>query len=251
MSESISTHEKMLISNILKIHGLTVEDIMVPRADIVGVDVDTGQDDLLQLISQKQHSRLPVYKGNLDEAIGCIHIKDVLAKMTRGEPINIKAILRDAPIVSPSKRLLDLLWEMRQSRKHLSLVVDEFGGIDGLVTIEDLVEAIVGEIEDEHDETTHAALSEKPDGTIVASARYLLSDFENAYGSFLNDEERDENDTLGGLVYSIAGRIPARGEILSHEAGIVFEIIDADPRRIHKIRIKNIPEQQDLHGESV
>lgn len=241
LCDSVSAHEISLISNVLKIHELTVADVMIPRADIVAIDVETPEKDLLELLSHKQYSRIPVYNGTLDEPLGCIHIKDVLLKMTLKEPIHIKEILREAPIVAPAMRLSDLLWEMRQSRKHMCLVVDEFGGIDGLITIGDLIESVIGEIEDEHDDDVQPELTRKSDGTYIADARVDIETFEEHFGTLLSEEERSENDTLGGLVFFLAGRVPSRGEVLTHETGIIFEILDADPRRVHKIRIKNTP----------
>ena len=237
----VSAHEKTLIANILKIHELTVEDVMIPRADIFAIDVSTPQQDLLKLLSRRQFSRIPVFKGTLDEALGCIHIKDVLSKLARDESFDVSDLVREAPIVSPSMRLLDLLWDMRQSRKHMCLVVDEFGGIDGLITIGDLVESVIGEIDDEHDEDRQPELLEKSAGIYLADARYALADFEEQFGNIFNEDEHDECDTLGGLVFLTAGRIPARGEVVTHDSGIIFEIMEADPRRIHRIRIKNIP----------
>ena len=239
---SISAHEKTLISNVLKIHERTVADVMVPRADIFGISDETSKEELLKLLSKRQFSRIPVYKNNLDEALGCIHIKDVLSKQAKGEDFQVKDLIRETPIVAPSMRLLDLLWEMRKSRRHMCLVVDEFGGIDGLITLGDLVESVIGDINDEHDEDIQAEMIQKGDGVYIADARYDIEDFEEEFGSILTEEERDDCDTLGGLAFHMAGRVPARGEVLSHESGMVIEVMDADPRRVHKLRVKNLPE---------
>mgnify|MGYP005700548579 FL=1 len=144
--------------------------------------------------------------------------------------------------VAPSMRVLDLLLRMQLERNHMALVVDEFGGIDGLVTIEDLVEQIVGEIEDEHEIADDARMDRRADGSIIADARVLLEDFEEIVGDILQDEERENIDTLGGLVFNIVGRVPSRGEIVVHNCGMEFEILEGDPRRLKRLRIRNIPE---------
>lgn len=242
-SPSILSHEKALISNVLELHDLCASDVMIPRADIVAIDKTISQKDLLQLLSERQYSRIPVYKGTLDEVIGSIHIKDILASLACGEKIDVEDLIRDVPIISPSMHVLDLLLEMRTTKKHLVMVVDEFGGIDGLVTIGDLIEDIVGEIEDEHHQETQPEIALQTDGTILADGRVDIDDFEDQFGKVLSTEERDEIDTLGGLVFFMAGRVPARGEILTHGTGMKFEILEADPRRVNKICIRNLPIQ--------
>ncbi|WP_448205289.1 hemolysin family protein [Azospirillum sp. sgz302134] len=238
---SLGAGERALLANILKLRDRTVDDVMVPRADIVAVEVDTPFPTLVQRMAEEAHSRLPVYRETLDEVVGMVHIKDVLAAVAKGLTVELKDIVRDLSIVAPSMPVVDLLVQMRQKRQHMALVVDEFGGIDGLVTIEDLVEEIVGEIEDEHDEEAQPRLVERPDGSIIADARVSIEDFEERVGSFLTEEEREDVDTLGGLVVSLAGRVPGRGEMLTHPSGIEFEIVEADPRRIKRLRVRNTP----------
>lgn len=239
--DSIVGHEKILLSNILKLRDLTVYEVMIPRADIKAISIDTSQQDLLALFAEKQVSRLPVYRETLDNILGTIHIKDVLEALSIGKEIKIPQLLTDAPIISPAMPVLDLLRVMRQSRRHMALVVDEFGGIDGLVTIGDIIEAIVGEVDDEHDIHEAPEMILDKNGNCLADARVDLEEFEERFGQILNDEERDENDTLGGLVFHLAGRIPARGEILKHSSGVEFEVLEADPRRINRLRIRNVP----------
>ncbi len=239
--DSVSAHEKALLANILKLRDLKVVDVMIPRADIVSIEVGTTQKELLELLAEKQHSRLPVYKETLDHVLGTIHIKDILATLAKGEKVKVNKLVRDIPIVSPSMHALDLLLQMRESRKHMALVVDEFGGIDGLVAIGDVIEAIVGEIDDEYDPDDTPQLIQSPDGSVLADARVDIEEFEEKYGRLLSDEDREESDTLGGLVFALAGRIPGRGEVLKHENGMVFEVLDAGPRHINQIRIRNIP----------
>ncbi len=249
----ISDHEKVMLLNILKLRHMTAYDVMVPRADIVSVEADTGVEELLKTMAEKGHSRLPVYRKNLDDIVGVVHIKDVLAQMGTKKRFRLSSITRDALIVAPSMRVLDLLLEMRLTRVHMALVVDEYGGIDGLVTIEDLVEEIVGEIEDEHDVTVTPRILVRPDGSLTVDARMDIEDFEKRVGPFLTEEERDEDiDTLGGLVASIAGHVPARGELVEHPSGAVFEVAEADPRRIKRLRVRNLPErreQEEVHGK--
>jgi len=238
---SMGAGERALLANILKLRDRTVDDVMVPRADIVAVDVDTPFPILVQRMAEDAHSRMPVFRETLDDVVGMVHIKDVLAAVAQGRSVELKDIVRDLTIVAPSMPVVDLLVQMRQKRQHMALVVDEFGGIDGLVTIEDLVEEIVGEIEDEHDEETSPRLVERPDGSILADARVSIEDFEDRIGSFLTEEEREDIDTLGGLVVSLAGRVPGRGEMLTHPSGLEFEIVEADPRRIKRLRVRNAP----------
>jgi CBS domain containing-hemolysin-like protein len=241
---SVARHERVLLGNILRLRGRTAIDVMVPRADIVGVEVDTPLPGVLDILAREAHSRMPVYRDNLDDALGMIHVKDVVSALTRARggdgdaPKSLTEILRPVQIVAPSMPVLDLLLQMREKRQHMALVIDEFGGIDGLITIEDLVEEIVGEIEDEHDIDEPPQLVEKPDGTLIADARLPIEAFEAKVGAVLEEDERDDIDTLGGLVFALAGRIPARGELLTHPKGFEFEVIDADPRRIKRLRIR-------------
>ncbi len=238
VEDSVAANERTLLANILKLRDRTVVDTMVPRADIVAVDVETDLPDLIAKIVEVGHSRLPVYRESLDDVVGIVHIKDVMACVAHGRRVGLEELVREAQIVAPSMPVLDLLVQMRQTRQHMALVVDEFGGIDGLVTIEDLVEEIVGEIQDEHDEDTPLSVVTRPDGTMIADARLTVEEFEEAVGLVLTEDEREEIDTLGGLVFSLAGRVPARGELLAHPSGYEFEILEADPRRIRRLRIR-------------
>lgn len=240
---SVAAHERTLISNILQLRDLPVVDVMVPRADIVAIDINISKEDLYQLMAERPHSRLPVYRDDLDNILGVIHMKDLVANYMGKSSSDIKEIIRDALVVSPAMRVMDLLLQMRQSTVHIAFVVDEFGGIDGLITINDLIEAVVGEIDDEFDFEITPQLIERPDGSAIADARFPLEEFERRYGDvFAENEDHKEVDTLGGLVTYIAGHVPTRGEIIPHlPSGIEFEIIDADPRRIMRLRVKNLP----------
>lgn len=239
--DDVTAHERTLLSNVLKLKDLNVTDVMVPRADIVAVDVTSSHQDLLALLAERQYNRLPVYRDNLDEMLGTIHIKDILAALSQGQEIKVSELVREIPIVSPSMPILDLMLNMQQTHKHMAFVVDEFGGIDGLVTIGDVIESVVGEVEDEYDPNTSPEMEVDSSGVVTADARIGIDEFEKQFGAVLREDEREESDTLGGLLFYIAGRVPARGEVLKHETGMLFEVLDADPRRINRLRIKNIP----------
>jgi len=197
------------------------------------------------MLKEKQFSRLPVYRENMDDVLGTVHIKDILSALAAKKQINLKDLMRNVPIVSPSLPVIDLMLLMQKQKKHMVLVVDEYGGIDGLVTVGDVIESIVGEIDDEFDQDIDPVLTQKQDNSVIADARYDLKSFEEEYGVIFTEEEREENDTLGGVVFFTAGRIPARGEVILHESGMSFEIIEADLRRISKLRIKDIPAAKD------
>ena len=238
-STQIGADQGALIVNILKLHELTAEDVMVPRADIVAADIDSGLDELVNVMAQEAHSRLPVYSAQLDNVTGFVHIKDVLVAVRSTPRVLVKDIVRDILFTAPSIRVLDLLLEMRARRTHMAIVVDEFGGVDGLVTIEDLVEEIVGEIEDEHD-TDGPSVIRRPDGSILADARTEIKELEKLIGEFATDEEREEIDTLGGVVFKLIDRVPRRHEVIAHPSGLEFEIVDADPRRVKRLCVRDL-----------
>lgn len=234
----LNDDERTLVENILRLHDRSAEDIMVPRADVVAVESEASLGDVIELMISSGHSRLPVYRETLDDAIGMVHIKDVLAWRGGEAAFQLAKIVRSVLFVAPSMEVLQLLLEMRAKRSHMALVVDEFGGVDGLLTIEDVVEEIVGEIADEHDRDVVLAVVKHADGSVDADARAPLEVFEEHFGQLLTEDEREEIDTLGGLVVSLAGRVPAKGETVSHPSGIDFEVRDADPRRIKRLRIR-------------
>jgi len=244
-SKQIGADQGELIVNILKLHELTAEDVMVPRADIVAADVNCKFDDLVNLMAEGSHSRVPVYREQLDNVTGFVHIKDVLVAVHSKRVIQVNDILRDILFAAPSIRVLDLLLEMRAKRTHIAIVVDEFGGVDGLVTIEDLVEEIVGEIEDEHD-TGGPSIIKRPDGSILADARNEIEDLEELIGVFATEEERKEIDTLGGIVFSLIDRVPQRNEVITHPSGLEFEIVEADTRRVKKLYVRDLRDKTNL-----
>jgi magnesium and cobalt transporter len=245
-SPALSAQERVMLSNLLTFGELKVRDVMVPRAQIVAVDENIGLSDLLKLFREAQHSRLPVYRETLDDPTGLIHVKDVMGLLQPeadgayclSPNARITSLRRPILFVPPSMRALDLLLKMQATHTHLSLVIDEYGGTDGLVSIEDIIEEIVGDIADEHDEETPTL---KLDGnSYVTDARMDLDDFRNQTGHDLMVEDGDEArdiDSLGGLVTSLLGRVPQRGEIVPHPDGTEFQVMEADPRRVKKLRV--------------
>jgi CBS domain containing-hemolysin-like protein len=234
----LDPQERTLISNVLRLRGTTADDVMVPRTDIIAAPATLNLDELTRLFQREGHSRVPIYRDTLDDIIGMIHIRDLFAARAGTAPFAIEDLLRKPLFVPPSKPVLDLLREMRASRMHMALVVDEYGGIDGLVTIEDIVEEIVGDIADEHDEPDAPQVLARPDGSLDLDARMPVEEFERHVGSLLTEEEREaEIETVGGLVLALAGRVPARGETIAHPSGLSFRVLDADSRRIRKLRV--------------
>jgi magnesium and cobalt transporter len=240
--DPLSGHERVLIGNILKVHDQTAADVMVPRVDIVALDLETPFPEVVKFMVEQGHSRVPIYRETLDDVTGFIHVKDVLGPVAERRETKLAPILRKVLFVAPSVPILDLLVQMRQARTHIAMVVDEFGGIDGLVTIEDLIEEIVGEIEDEHDVADGPSLLERTDGSLIADARTPIELLEKHRGTPLRMVgDQEEVDTLGGLVSSLAGRVPKRGEVIVHPAGLEFEVLDADPRRVKRLRVRSVP----------
>jgi magnesium and cobalt transporter len=244
-SPALSAQERLMLGNLLKFGELKVSDVMLPRAEIIAADETMPLSELVTLFREAQHSRLPLYRETLDDPTGLVHVKDVMSQLDsspEGEycispHAHIGALRRPILFAPPSMRLLDLLLKMQTSHTHLALVIDEYGGTDGLVSIEDIIEEIVGDIADEHDEEA-AGLKPDDDG-FVADARLDLDDFKRETGLDLATEGTGEDiDSIGGLVISLLGRVPQRGEIIAHPAGFEFEVLDADPRRIRRLRIR-------------
>ncbi len=244
----INEDERLLLANILELRDRTIHDVMVPRANIVAVDCAASLKNAIDLVTGEGHSRLPVYREALDDAVGFIHAKDMLAWRGDDDTFSPEQILRTVLFVAPSMQVLELLLEMRVNRAHMALVVDEYGGVDGLVKIEDLVEEIVGEIEDEHDREVTRELDFLADGSLDADARLPIEKFEELAGLVLFDKEREEVETLGGLVFFLAGRVPIRGELISHSSGLEIEILEADPRRVKRLRLRGLPFSANRNG---
>jgi len=261
--DTFSAQERAMLLNILRFGKLTVEDVMVPRADIIAVEESITVADLMAVFREAEHSRLPVYRETLDDPRGMIHIRDLMSWITTaaeksGEvsldlgAVDLSStagainITREILYVPPSMPVLDLLLRMQLSRRHLALVVDEYGGTDGLVSIEDLVEEVVGEIDDEHDVADEPLIREDARLGLVADARMPIEALERHLNlELISPEQEEDIDTIGGLVFALAGRIPARGELVRHPSGIEFEVLDADPRRIKKLRIHTQQERKE------
>ena len=235
------SHENELLKNLAGLRGITASDVMIPRVDIVSVAMSDDFNEIVKQLIKTNHSRVPVRNESLDDIVGILHIKDVLANLFSKEKNNIKSLLKKPIFVSPSISLLDLLYEMRIKRRHLALVVDEYGGIDGLVTIEDLVEELVGEIEDEHDLSSECKLEKMEDGSIIVEARIMIDLLEGFIQSIRTEDLNEEIETLGGFIVSIAGRVPVKGEVIKYSpSGLKFEILEADPRKVILVKITGI-----------
>lgn len=262
--DHLSAEERLMLRNVLELRHLRADDVMVPRADIVSVDLNTRLRDVLQEFQKAGHSRLPVVRESLDDPVGFVHIKDLLAFMTKAASIRRRSkkadaqsaqdldlgkvdltktlaqakLTRDVLYVPPSMPAGDLLAKMQATRLHMAIIVDEYGGTDGLATIEDLVEEIVGDIEDEHDNDDETMIRTAADGSLVVDARMPIEEISEETGiAFDAHEASDEIDTLGGLVFTLVGRIPVRGELIPYSENVELEVVDADPRRIKRLKI--------------
>tara|TARA_Y100001970_G_scaffold266555_1_gene355397 strand:+ start:1176 stop:2006 length:831 start_codon:yes stop_codon:yes gene_type:complete len=239
-SRELTPEEKNMLNNVIGFGESRVEDCMVPRADIVGLELNTDIKDILKIFSDSNHSRIPVYKETLDNPIGMLHMKDLISVFSdkNFDDIDIEKFLREILFVPPSMKSRDLLVRMQTSRIHMALVIDEYGGTDGLVTIEDLIEEIIGEIEDELFEEDLDRIKIH-DNYIDTSARASIEEINDIVGKSLFTEDIDEEiNTIGGLVFVLAGRVPQRGELINHPLGFEIEITDADSRRIKKVRLR-------------
>ncbi len=232
----------LILPGIGNLRRMRVEDVAIPKAEIVAVPVTASLDEIVANFRESGFSRLPVFKGTLDSPLGLIHLKDLALQQAFTEPkprFNLRKMLRPLLFAPPSMPIGILLQKMQSERIHMALVIDEYGGVDGLVTIEDLIETVIGEIEDEHDTSEDGLWQEEKPGQYIVQSRAPLAEFEAEIGLKLAAEEEDEEiDTLGGLVFMLVGRVPARGEVIPHESGAEFEVVDADPRRIKRLRVR-------------
>ena len=236
----LSYSERVMLDNVLGFSSIEVEEAMVPRADIVAIPENSTLNECIALFKKAAHSRLPVYKETLDEIIGMVHVKDILNFWHNDKDFVLSNIIRKVIISAPSTLISDLFQEMRNTKVHLSIVVDEHGGTDGLITIEDLVEEITGDIEDEHDKNYNKILNDDLDNSIIVDARIPIIELENYYSCKLINSSIDV-DTLGGLIFFYEKSIPEVGKLIKHSNGLIFEIIDSDMRRIKKIKITGLP----------
>ncbi|MEP4196633.1 MAG: hemolysin family protein [Aliishimia sp.] len=232
------------VRGMINLRRMRVEDVAVPTADIVSMPLGASLDELVQVFKDSGKTRLPVYDGTLDNPVGFVHLKDLALRHGfngGGGELDIAEMLRPLLFVPPSMTIGVLLTKMQAERRHMALVIDEYGGTDGLVTIEDLIEQVIGEIEDEHDQDEGKFWTEEKPGCYVAVAKTPLDEFEAEIGQSLTDHDQvdeEEIDTLGGLVFMLAGRVPTRGEVVLHPDGPEFEVIDADPRRVKRLRVR-------------
>ena len=239
-AEGISKHERLMLLNILKIDSIRSYDIMIPRADIGAVEINDSFEKVLEVFIKEAHSRVPVYEKNLDNIIGMLHIKDLVNYQNQNKVDEkfLRRLMRDILEIPPSMPVLDLLLKMQMTRLHMGIVIDEYGCTDGLITIEDVIEEITGEIEDEHDEKNLPMLIKSSTNTFEVSARVEIEELQKVTNiQFLDTRENEDVDTLGGLIFSITGRIPQRGEIIKHSSGTTFEIKDADPMKIKSVKL--------------
>ena len=235
------------------LRNLRVDDVAIPKVEIVAIPVDMGKDEIVEVFRSHGFSRVPVYKGTLDHPQGLLLLKDLALTYGFGASgrFSLKKMLRPILFVPPSMPAATLLQKMQRDRVHMALVIDEYGGVDGLVTIEDLIEVVIGEIEDEHDEEEGALWKEERAGVYVVQANAPLEDFEAAVGRTLRAGEEDkEIDTLGGLIFLRVGRVPVRGEVVTDDSGVEFEVLDADPRKIKRVRVR-LPGSAAVEAEPV
>lgn len=237
---SLAPDEREMLTNILHLRDLTAKDLMITRAEIIAVPHESSLEDVKNTFKTNKVMRLPVYRQTLDEILGYVHLRDLLEATPK--TFKLQNYLHKIDFISPSMRVLDLLLKMRSSGEKVAIVVDEYGGVDGLVTMGDLVEEIVGDIQDVAQMSNPLYFFKRPDGVIVVDGRMDIEDLEEHIGLLRTEEEKEEDiDTVGGLVFHLANRVPQRGELISHPSGIEFEIIEADSRRIKRVAIRGIP----------
>ena len=239
IEDTEENNEKSLIKNILSLDDKSIEDIMVPRAEIVSIEIKQSMKEILSLIENESHSRMPVFENNLDNVLGFLHVKDLI-KNNNENHFELKKVIRDILYVAPKSPILDLLKRMRSSRIHIGLVVDEFGGVDGLITIEDLVEEIVGEIEDEHDaDDSEVTFQKIDDKNILVKSGYKIEDMEKYYDVKIKIDD-EEIDTVGGLLFFLANKVPKNSQVYNYENILEFKVIKASARRIESLQITKI-----------
>lgn len=236
----IDPDELGLLKNLFKLKDVRAGQVCIPSIDIVGIQIDSSLDALKKIVISDKFTRLPVYEKSLDDIIGVIHVKDLLCAVLERKNVTVREVMTNNVLfVPPSMRALDLLRDMQAKKTQMAVVIDEYGGTDGLITLEDLLEEIVGEIEDEHDALdTPPVLHRIGNSVIQADARIRLTDLESRIGLFLTPEEKEENlETIGGLVFHLSGRLPKIGETIAHSSGVLFQVIDADSRHVKKVKI--------------
>lgn len=235
----INPEGRNILHNVFNLGEVKVSDVMIPRTDIIGVEDDISLERLKETLIKNEHTRMPVFHSTLDNVLGFIHIKDFIPILGTKKNFVMKDMLREILFVPPSMKIIDLLYNMKSKRVHMAIVLDEYGGTDGLVTLEDIMEAIVGDIEDEHDENENVAIIRHNNGDVETSARIEIEELEKFLGIQLKpSDSEDDFETVGGLIFFITGRVPEKGEVVRYINGLEFHILEADPRRIEKVLIK-------------
>lgn len=239
--DDLEPEARMILLNALSFGELRVEDVMVPRPDINGIEVGSDLTTTVEAMTDCKHARLLVYRETLDDVLGVVHVKDLMRYWGGQQPFDLMDVLRPVLVVPPSMPVLDLLVEMRQSGTHMAVMVDEFGGTDGLVTLADMVAEIVGDIQDEDSTDSGPQMAFSPDGVIEADARLELDALEEHFEMPLFDEdEHDEADTVAGLIFALVDQVPEAGEVVDHKSGLRFTVLEADPRRILRVKIETM-----------
>jgi CBS domain containing-hemolysin-like protein len=237
---SIESGERALLENVLNLRDLTAQDVMIPRADIISCSITHDADEMIQIMVKNSLTFLPICSDTLDHIVGVIHIKDVLSWLQNGRQMPIKHLVKDVLFIAPSMRALDLLVQMRETYARIAFVVDEYGGIDGLVTFSNVISEVIGDIQDSTDLHDTKQIEIKPDGTVISDGRVPLEELQEVLGAvpMLTVDEDEGIDTIGGLVIFLAGRVPVRGEIIRHPNGGEFEVLEADPRRVRRLKMR-------------
>jgi magnesium and cobalt transporter len=237
---SIESGERALLENVLNLRDLTAQDVMIPRADIISSSITGDADEMIQMMVKNSLSFLPICSDTLDHIVGVIHIKDVLSWLQSGRQMPIKHLVKDVLFIAPSMRTLDLLVQMRETGARIAFVVDEYGGIDGLVTFSNVISEVIGDIQDATEINDTKQIEIKPDGTVISDGRVPLEELQEVLGKvpMLTVDDDEDIDTIGGLVIFLAGRVPVRGEIIRHPNGGEFEVLEADPRRVRRLKMR-------------
>jgi magnesium and cobalt transporter len=239
-SSSIDSDEIVLLENVLNLRDLEAKDVMITRTDVIALPFETPVDEIIDLVIKNNLTAIPLYRDNLDNIIGVVHIKDLLAWIHKGKVVEFKTLLRPVMFISPTMRTLDLLIQMRESGAKMAFVIDEYGGVDGLVTFSRVIGEVIGDIKDAtYYSNKQSKIEIAKDGTVIANGRTPLEEVNEALDHKIDINEESENiDTIGGLVVFFAGRVPVRGEIIKHPNGFEFEILEADPRKINRLSIR-------------
>lgn len=234
--------KKQIVSHMVEVYNLTASDIAVPRADIIAIEVSAKAEEIVEVLTQHPHSYYPVYKTSLDNLIGFFAARDLIKNVKDVQTFVLREYVRDAMVVSPSTSVLDVLHKMRLLGQRIALIADEYGGVNGIITAEDIVEKVIGRMEESEREEFDNILQENDDKSIFASARVTVEEFEDRYGEIFSPSIKDEDiETLGGLVFFLAGHIPTRNEIIQHPNGVEFQVLDCNARYIKTMMIRNVP----------